>query len=839
MRELNIEYIDISPLLEKAAAALPTDKGTVIHGEAFSLFEAMSAVEIGNPKMDVGMLAAPKTLDQLIADGAAPADLSPEQRLEVMERLLQMEATWQTGGSLAQTVFSCLYMLRTARIAHDVCLHAYCMAVCRSCSLIRYIIMQGGVVEEEDCNIHMFGLPLNEYQPAITPSVEEVQCFLQLETAIAFCHTMVEKPEKEGHHVVWTATRDLLSAKKDMIKGMDSILRRGKPDITSALQHFSKALSTLQQKDGSVPDTKMTEGCTSTSASTSSPLNSKDGVQGEGMSKASTKSAEAAEHLGFDDSVNRNLVIPSPPRAIKVMSRLEARNYMLSLLKHLGQVLSITSVTSYEALHTFILNFSCLKAAPLSRSVAHYLLLPQSWGLPDPALASPPAQQTEQRDGTSPSTTPPADPADPADPVPEGSISPASSSPHPHPPTPAAATPDTSPSPSTDLSGSAPHFIVSNAMIATSCGIGVEEASSLGPDVMMFLEQSVIAVGNWCQAMLMNPCRTRRRLRKALGDWGNLFDHAINADFSPEFTAFMKRTGWSWPQETISGMPPPGPLGTWVERETAGSMLQHLLMGFQLELYEAKEYIMMYWYCDVLCNCQKTATKLLLDTPPPPPKQLSKAAPKLPARKSGGKKNGPSVTPPPPAASTTLQSDGPAQLAWEQRRLFLQRDMLRLERTHFMMSGCMKAMLGIKELGLVKAPQPPFNSMAQRFDQRFAAFHGAVVRPEPLTYVDFMASVDTTGFDASKLLQMASEAFTVVRQIVKHEMSSALAQQLPVDLMHLKDMDRVAGQNMLACGVLARASSQVEGAAQQPTMNVIYDFTLLQVFPALGVKSSK
>jgi hypothetical protein len=42
-------------------------------------------------------------------------------------------------------------------------------------------------------------------------------------------------------------------------------------------------------------------------------------------------------------------------------------------------------------------------------------------------------------------------------------------------------------------------------------------------------------VANWCQAMLMNPCRTRRRLRKGLGDWGNLFDHAVNADFSEEF----------------------------------------------------------------------------------------------------------------------------------------------------------------------------------------------------------------------------------------------------------------------------------------------------------------
>ncbi len=136
--ECNVEYIDISPLLRAAASALPSDTKTVIHGEAFSLFEAMSAVEIGeaivlssdepsrehdgppaaragNKKMDVGMQAQPKTIDELLEAGMAPTDLSPKQRLAVMERLLEMEATWQTGGSLAQTVFSCLYMLKPDR----------------------------------------------------------------------------------------------------------------------------------------------------------------------------------------------------------------------------------------------------------------------------------------------------------------------------------------------------------------------------------------------------------------------------------------------------------------------------------------------------------------------------------------------------------------------------------------------------------------------------------------------------------------------------------------------------------------------------------------------------
>ena len=139
----------------------------------------------------------------------------------------------------------------------------------------------------------------------------------------------------------------------------------------------------------------------------------------------------------------------------------------------------------------------------------------------------------------------------------------------------------------------------------------------------------------------MNPCRTRRRLRKGLGDWGNLFDHAVNADFSEEFQvrpkaisfssflliysfssyflsictkhakisypfvffnlpslsfqAHMESVKWRWvePKGDVQVF---GPLATWVERETAGCMVQHLLMGFELDLYEPKDYTMVYWW---------------------------------------------------------------------------------------------------------------------------------------------------------------------------------------------------------------------------------------------------
>ena len=50
--------------LDSTESLLRTQLGELLHGEEFSMFEAMSAVEIGDPKLDAGL-----TVDYLV-----PAD---------------------------------------------------------------------------------------------------------------------------------------------------------------------------------------------------------------------------------------------------------------------------------------------------------------------------------------------------------------------------------------------------------------------------------------------------------------------------------------------------------------------------------------------------------------------------------------------------------------------------------------------------------------------------------------------------------------------------------------------------------------------------------------------
>lgn len=111
--EPDVAWLPISGLLQKARDALPV--GQLIKGEVFSLFEAMSAVEIGNPKMDAAATAAPKPMEEMIAEGKAPVDLTPQQLIAIMDKLLLLEAMWHMGSSLGQTVYTSLHMLRQDR----------------------------------------------------------------------------------------------------------------------------------------------------------------------------------------------------------------------------------------------------------------------------------------------------------------------------------------------------------------------------------------------------------------------------------------------------------------------------------------------------------------------------------------------------------------------------------------------------------------------------------------------------------------------------------------------------------------------------------------------------
>jgi len=158
--------------------------GELVHGENFSLFAAMSALEIMDPKMDSGIeRSGYNSIEEAIEDGVAPVPLSLDRTLDVqrsidvMDHLFSCEATWHKGHTLAQTVFTCIYLMRMERTSSHAVLNSFCRTLRATCNAIISVVSTARTHEEEDLFTMSFGLPLRDEQDdkclSILNSVEE------------------------------------------------------------------------------------------------------------------------------------------------------------------------------------------------------------------------------------------------------------------------------------------------------------------------------------------------------------------------------------------------------------------------------------------------------------------------------------------------------------------------------------------------------------------------------------------------------------------------------------------------------------------------------------------
>jgi len=180
---------DLESIIEKATKAMKS--GELVHQKSFGLFEAMSAVEIMDPKMDAGcrsncLGSATLNNDDDSEDVSTIEQIMTEEKaVDVLDRLFARENSWHLGNALPPTVFSCLYLrekeleklddrvkvlsasTNTSTTQEEWVLKAFesLMKTCLPfCGLIKKIVEVGDVFEEEDFNPHDYGLnvPLPE-----------------------------------------------------------------------------------------------------------------------------------------------------------------------------------------------------------------------------------------------------------------------------------------------------------------------------------------------------------------------------------------------------------------------------------------------------------------------------------------------------------------------------------------------------------------------------------------------------------------------------------------------------------------------------------------------------
>ncbi|KAJ6500771.1 Mak10 subunit, NatC N-terminal acetyltransferase-domain-containing protein [Mycena sanguinolenta] len=107
-------FRDVTNIFVEAAAEM--GPGDLILREGFTLQDAMSAFEIGEPRLDSGMAGD--------ADQRPPFDiwspLLPEEICWIIDRSFTLEMLWHAGNTLAHTVFTCLYALIASELHPDM-----------------------------------------------------------------------------------------------------------------------------------------------------------------------------------------------------------------------------------------------------------------------------------------------------------------------------------------------------------------------------------------------------------------------------------------------------------------------------------------------------------------------------------------------------------------------------------------------------------------------------------------------------------------------------------------------------------------------------------------------
>jgi len=123
------------------------------------------------------------SIEEAIENGVAPVPLSLDRTLDVqrsidvMDHLFSCEATWHKGHTLAQTVFTCIYLMRMERTSSHAVLNSFCRTLRATCNAVISVVSTARTHEEEDLFTMSFGLPLRDEQDdkclSILNSVEE------------------------------------------------------------------------------------------------------------------------------------------------------------------------------------------------------------------------------------------------------------------------------------------------------------------------------------------------------------------------------------------------------------------------------------------------------------------------------------------------------------------------------------------------------------------------------------------------------------------------------------------------------------------------------------------
>ena len=335
--KVRYNWVDITEKFRHAASELKL--GELVHDQTFGLFEAMSAIEMMDPKMDAGMIFNKEkkimSFKEAIEAGKIKIkDFTAEEMVGIVDELTSCLVTWLDGHSLIQTVFICLYV-HDPYIIEDPCVKAFCIVILRVCEVIRNIINKASVYEEEDFQPMTYGFKLS-------PQVTDMRI-----------SGMLKEAEDEINRKLKAVKSQKETLSKE-VKELEALWLRLKlwKSFYTAVIHLEKAdVASLTTAKQSLSSTQRYLGLAKETIEL--------GLQPDNEGYV----------MGFEPLVNQRLLPPSFPRQTTICGRSEAFKYLENLTKRLDSATMCIQNTTLHPLLDFFESFSELHPCVFSRSL--------------------------------------------------------------------------------------------------------------------------------------------------------------------------------------------------------------------------------------------------------------------------------------------------------------------------------------------------------------------------------------------------------------------------------------------------------------------------------------
>ncbi|XP_029035765.1 N-alpha-acetyltransferase 35, NatC auxiliary subunit [Osmia bicornis bicornis] len=347
--QVTYNWVDITHEFFEAITEL--ELGELLHDELFGLFEAMSAIEMMDPKMDAGMLCnrgnnKPCTFAQAVDSGALKLDnLTPSEIIGIIDSTYACIVSWLEGHSLAQTVFINLYLHQPSQIV-DKSLKTFCYAVYKIIEIIKDCINKALVFEEEDFQSVTYGYKLQQdiTEQKTISMLREVEEELHRKSRIKPVDVESEKEYNDGLALYARIRFTKMFYQILTLMGKKEQLQQNLNDCHRLLTNCSYMIQVM--------------------------------IKTVNRGEKADEISNYPNIMGFDPMVNQRLLPPTFPRYTKIKPRTEALKYLDELLNRFRTVTMITNQSGFHAALDFFLEFSRQSPCILSRSMLQIVYLP-------------------------------------------------------------------------------------------------------------------------------------------------------------------------------------------------------------------------------------------------------------------------------------------------------------------------------------------------------------------------------------------------------------------------------------------------------------------------------